>query len=766
MLSNGKKPFVSIIVPVYNGGFSLEKNIKRLLDQDYPKDSYEIIIVDNGSTDSTFEVIKKYSVIALQENNKQNSYAARNKGVLHAKGTLLAFTDTDCLPQTDWVSQAVDCFEKNQADVVAGNIQFTFSKNPTPAELTDSVMNLDNKAGIKKGLGKTANLFITKKCFDEVGPFSEGRTSGGDGQWTSRALRLNKKLVYAEQAIVLHEARDFKGLMKKHLRVGQGSIGVWRSQKRSVFWIIARFFALFIPLSIIQVPFWIRKRRMSGLKYPIFKMITIAYLCKLATAKGIINSFLKKTLQLSQVITIPERDIVYGPSNLLRDFIAICLILLRERKRFFLNYVLKAKFFAARRSYLMVMKQKGVVIGFSVFSDFPLIPRYFDKDTLQVMKKLTGEGYQYAASFFIVKQYRMQGIATELLQYRIRDNRNNYYFVPSAKTLDFYIRAGVQKCYEGKQSVFVMHKTQLWNHEEDKPLVSVIVPIYNRPDMVSEVLATVQKQTWKKWELIFIDDASQDNTWQAIQNISEQDVRIRSIRRERNGGVATARNTGIQQAQGKYLAFLDSDDRWLPEKLEQQVKVFELSSNVGMVYTGVRIRGRYGMVRDRIASVQGNVAEKAMWNNFAGSPSRVMISRKAIDDVGLFDEQLPSLEDRDMWFRIAKQYLVGMVPDPLVEYYESTDSISGDTGKKIFAYEAFAKKHALDLNEKILGGNLWLRIGHKLCYYGAIKEGRKTMFDALVKDPWHPRYWFLVTLSFFGAQVYYKVSFFLMNYGF
>lgn len=766
MLSSSKKPFVSVIVPVYNGALTIEKNIQTLLDQDYPRESYEIIIVDNGSTDSTFEVIKKYPVIALQENRKQNSYAARNKGAMHAKGSILAFTDTDCLPQKDWISQIVTCFEKNQADVVAGSIQFIFSKNPTPAELTDSIVNLDNKAGIKKGLGKTANLCITKECFDAVGSFSEERTSGGDGQWTSRALRLNKKLVFAEQAVVWHEARDFKGLVKKHLRVGQGSIGVWKSQNRSIFWMIARFFALFIPLSIIQVPLWIRKRRIDGLKYPVFKMIIIAYRCKLATARGIIHSFFTKTFQLPQVVTIPERGIIYGPSNSLKDFVAVCLLLVWERKRFFLSYVFKARFFSVKRSCLLVIKQDGVVIGCSVFSDFPLIPRYFDSDTLQVMKKLTEEGYQYAASFFIAKKYRMQGLATELLHYRIRDNGKNYYFVPSSKTLDFYIHAGAQKYYEGQHSVFVMHKIQLWNHEEEKPLISIIVPIYNRPDMVAEVLATVQKQTWKKWELIFIDDASQDTTWQVIQNIASEDSRVRPISRKQNGGVAAARNTGIQQAQGKYLAFLDSDDRWFPEKLEQQVKVFELSSNVGMVYSGVRIRGRYGMVRDRAASVQGNVAQKAMWSNFAGSPSRVMISRKAIDAVGFFDEQLPSLEDRDMWFRIAKHYLVGIVPSPLVEYYESTDSISSDTGKKVSAYEAFARKHGLDLNAKNFGGSQWLRIGHKLCYYGAIKEGRKTMFDALIKDPVHPRYWFLLTLSFFGAKIYYKISFFLMNYGF
>jgi teichuronic acid biosynthesis glycosyltransferase TuaG len=154
--------------------------------------------------------------------------------------------------------------------------------------------------------------------------------------------------------------------------------------------------------------------------------------------------------------------------------------------------------------------------------------------------------------------------------------------------------------------VFVMDKTDIFVKE--KPLVSVIIPVYNRPDIILDAVESVQNQTYKNWELIIVDDASTDTTWQVIQDLAKQDNRIRVFRHEKNRSCGAGRNTGIVHAQGKYLAFLDSDDAWLPEKLEKQVRVFEQESPaLGLVYTGVTIINDKGECREK-GSVTGECA--------------------------------------------------------------------------------------------------------------------------------------------------------------
>jgi glycosyltransferase involved in cell wall biosynthesis len=453
MLSNTQKPFVSVIVPVYNGALTIEKNIEALLNQDYPKDRYEVIYVDNNSQDSTREILAKYPVVVLEEKDKQGSYAARNLGIKHAKGEIVAFTDSDCVPKSDWISEVVLCFEKNSADVIAGNIQFTFSEKPTVAELVDSVINLDNKSGVKSGLGKTANLCATKKCLDEIGIFSETQKSGSDGEWTTRAHHTGKKIVFADRAMVYHEARNFDELMKKHVRVGQGSIGVWKTQGRNIFWILARFVSFFLPLLPLQIPNMVAKRRAPGIKYPIFKMMVVAYLCKIATAWGVMKSlFTWSSIPYQARIDVPEYGLIYQRNKSLKDFLTLVVLLIIERKSFFLNYVIRAKF--SKRAYLMILKKDGHVIGGSVFSDFPLILKYFDDETLKQMNGLSGQGYQYAGSFFIQEKYRGQQFATKILEQRKKYNPINYYFVPSQKTRGFYLRIGAQPYYAGAHEGF------------------------------------------------------------------------------------------------------------------------------------------------------------------------------------------------------------------------------------------------------------------------------------------------------------------------
>ena len=145
--------FISVIVPVYNEEDNIGFLIKRLLSLNYPKNRYEIIIVDNNSKDNTPEIIKKYKVIYLNE-KKQSSYAARNKGIKKAKGNILAFVDGDCIPDKEWLKNTTKHFIEEKVDIIAGNIILSDTINTSDSIIKSYqliVMNERNKLSEKEG---------------------------------------------------------------------------------------------------------------------------------------------------------------------------------------------------------------------------------------------------------------------------------------------------------------------------------------------------------------------------------------------------------------------------------------------------------------------------------------------------------------------------------------------------------------------------------------------------------------------------------------
>lgn len=241
-----KKPFVSVIVPVYNDSKRIEICIKKLLNQTYPKNKYEIIVVDNISTDNTPRVIKKYPVKLFFEKNIQSSYAARNKGLEKAKGEIIAFTDSDCQPTETWLENGVNSMIKNKADLVAGKVSFIFKNENDPYEIYDSISNIQQKKKVSlRGEAATANLFTKKKVFEKVGLFPNNVKSGGDATWTGRASRAGHKIVYEKSAELFHPTRTKKELLEKQYRVGYGQIPIWRGKKNKFLYL--KLFRGFLP---------------------------------------------------------------------------------------------------------------------------------------------------------------------------------------------------------------------------------------------------------------------------------------------------------------------------------------------------------------------------------------------------------------------------------------------------------------------------------------------------------------------------------------
>ena len=216
-------PLITVIIPVYNGRNKIGNLLDSLMDQSYPKSLMEIIVIDNYSTDNPEDIVKKYPVKLLEENDIRSSYAARNKGIKAALGDILAFTDSDCTATYRWIEEGVKMLDGGNTDIVGGRVEFTFSDKKTIAEQYDSMTNMQIEKNIReRGVAKTANLFVRASVFSELGDFPTHVKSGGDVYWTSRATASGYSIKYAPDAVVKHPARNLIQLMKKQFRVGTG----------------------------------------------------------------------------------------------------------------------------------------------------------------------------------------------------------------------------------------------------------------------------------------------------------------------------------------------------------------------------------------------------------------------------------------------------------------------------------------------------------------------------------------------------------------
>lgn len=214
-------------------------------------------------------------------------------------------------------------------------------------------------------------------------------------------------------------------------------------------------------------------------------------------------------------------------------------------------------------------------------------------------------------------------------------------------------------------------KTQLpaeTHHKADSgtrnlPLVSVILPTYNRETFLKCAIESVLSQTYPHYELIVVDDGSTDSTPEILEAYRD---RIKVIHQE-NKGVSAARNSGIKIASGNYIALLDSDDYWLPEKLNSQIRFFQSQPQALICQTEeIWIRnGKRVNPKKRHQKYSGMIFEKTLPLCLV-SPSAVMIQKTLFDEVGLFDETLPACEDYDLWLRITWKHPVYLIDIPLI----------------------------------------------------------------------------------------------------
>jgi len=202
-----------------------------------------------------------------------------------------------------------------------------------------------------------------------------------------------------------------------------------------------------------------------------------------------------------------------------------------------------------------------------------------------------------------------------------------------------------------------------------QPLVSVVIPTYNMEQHIAETLLSVQTQTFGSWEAIVVDDCSTDATPRIVNQFVEQDPRIRYFRLTKNSNLpAVPRNFGIQQARGKYVALLDHDDLWSPQKLQRQVQVLEADETLAMVHShlwvvrnGLSLWGFLYLPSPR----KTTATESKLKRRNVIQCSSVLIKKDVIQELGGFDESpgLRAVEDYHLWFRVSQQYQIAFISE-------------------------------------------------------------------------------------------------------
>ncbi len=234
------------------------------------------------------------------------------------------------------------------------------------------------------------------------------------------------------------------------------------------------------------------------------------------------------------------------------------------------------------------------------------------------------------------------------------------------------------------------------NNKERHPMVSVIIPAYNREKLILRAIISLDKQTYQDFEILVINDASTDNTEKVVKNLNHP--KIKYLKLERNSGQCAARNKGIYQAKGKYIGFLDSDDEWLPTKLEKQIAVFESSSDeqLGAVYCGHIEKDEVYNFEKTITrkKYRGNLYEKILNGFCPATPSMFLVKKQVLFDVNSFDENLPTFVDIDLWLRVAqKGFTFDYVDEPLIVKHEHKgEQIAKNLDKRLKGLEIFSKK--------------------------------------------------------------------------
>lgn len=228
------------------------------------------------------------------------------------------------------------------------------------------------------------------------------------------------------------------------------------------------------------------------------------------------------------------------------------------------------------------------------------------------------------------------------------------------------------------------------------PLVSVILPAYNREAYIAGAIESVLNQTVSNWELIVVDDGSTDGTLDSVRPYTVRHPGKVKVISQRNSGVAVARNTGIRHSRGTHVAFIDSDDTWHPRKLERQIAVSRRNPHLAFLYTGYQIVDSSGRPQRTVRPdrrFQGDIS-RLLWteeNEILGPT--LLVSRDKLFAVGLYDEHLRGAENLDLRLKLARLGPVAFIDDTLYYYRKHAESLTADQETMLACTRAMIESH-------------------------------------------------------------------------
>ena len=293
-----------------------------------------------------------------------------------------------------------------------------------------------------------------------------------------------------------------------------------------------------------------------------------------------------------------------------------------------------------------------------------------------------------------------------------------------------------------RTDVVALTEAQASSLPKGVPQVSVVIPTYNSATMVVQAVESVLSQTYHDFEILVVDDGSTDNTQQAIGRFGDL---VRYFK-QKNQGVSAARNAGIKQARGEYIAFLDSDDIWLPDKLAEQVPWLNTDPNVGLVYCDWSVVSNgcvaHSSFLRHLPANSGDVFDDLIQSGFILT-SGVVVRRACLDDVGDFDKSLTIAQDYDLWLRISYRWQVQLVSKCLFTKRNLAGSLSSSLSKTALERIALFKKtlrslpglkaRSRRLLRRQLAVNYW-DVGYENFDGLSLENARKNFISSLMYD--------------------------------
>ena len=255
-------------------------------------------------------------------------------------------------------------------------------------------------------------------------------------------------------------------------------------------------------------------------------------------------------------------------------------------------------------------------------------------------------------------------------------------------------------------------------------LISVIIPTYNRKKFLDISIQSVLNQTYKNFEIIIVDDNSNDGTDECVKKINHD--KIRYIKNKETMYAPTSRNIAISHSKGDLIAFLDDDDEWYPDKLEKQVKLFS-DTDVGLVYSGIDLFFEdYNLSYPTSPKLKGGIYKNMLIKNHIGATPSVVVRKDILNSIcskenEYFDSSFPARQDYDLWIRITEKWKVDFIYEPTVKQYyrNSIDRISSNVNNHIKAHHLLDEKYNMVIDSVLSSSDKKARLINQYLFLAA-----------------------------------------------